>query len=122
MPLADPLRLPDKIVAKFYLQPPPIMVDVLGRPIRGDCWVWTGEINRNGYGRVWIGGKRLMWHRATFDLYMPDPGPALPLRDHLCRVRACGCPDHVEPVTHAENTRRGEALLFGHGRKPGKGA
>lgn len=30
--------------------------------------------------------------------------------DHLCRQHACGNPDHIEPVTSKENTRRGNLL------------
>jgi hypothetical protein len=29
--------------------------------------------------------------------------------DHLCRVRNCVAPDHLEAVTQQENLRRGEA-------------
>ncbi|MFF1336357.1 HNH endonuclease signature motif containing protein [Streptomyces sp. NPDC058290] len=29
--------------------------------------------------------------------------------DHLCRHPACVRPDHLDPVTHAENVRRGRA-------------
>lgn len=32
--------------------------------------------------------------------------------DHLCRVRSCCNPAHLEPVSHAENTKRGAAVLF----------
>jgi hypothetical protein len=36
--------------------------------------------------------------------------------DHLCRVKACINPAHLEPVTSGENTRRAmrEACVHGH--------
>lgn len=75
------------------------------------CWEWQGEINRNGYGRVWVEGKRLMAHRAIYTLIV-GPIPEGLVLDHLCSNRRCCNPAHLEPVTHRENTFRGRAVLF----------
>jgi hypothetical protein len=34
--------------------------------------------------------------------------------DHLCRVHNCVNPEHLEPVTPAENTRRGHLAKLTH--------
>lgn len=75
------------------------------------CWEWQGEMNRNGYGRVWINGKRLMSHRVTYELLVGPIADGLVV-DHLCKNRACCNPEHLEPVTIRENTLRGDAVLF----------
>lgn len=73
--------------------------------------MWTGEMNRNGYGRVSWKGKRPVAHRVVYELLVDQIGEGL-LLDHKCQFRGCVCPLHTEPVTHAENTRRGRAVLF----------
>ena len=75
------------------------------------CWLWLGELNRNGYGRLSVGGRRAMAHRLAYELLVGPIAPGLVL-DHLCRVRCCCNPAHLEPVTVRENTHRGEAVLF----------
>lgn len=75
------------------------------------CWEWQGELNRNGYGRVWIEGRRLMVHRVVWELLRGPIGEGLVL-DHLCKVRCCCNPDHLDPVTQRENVHRGDAVLF----------
>lgn len=75
------------------------------------CWLWQGEINRNGYGRVWVDGKRLMAHRVVYELLHEPIADGLVL-DHLCKVRRCCNPEHLDPVTPRENTLRGDAVLF----------
>lgn len=76
------------------------------------CWVWLGQENRNGYGRLRRFGKRVMAHKYYYEL-LKGPIPKDLVLDHLCRIRACVNPEHLEPVTVQINTLRGEAKLFG---------
>jgi len=76
-----------------------------------DCWIWQGELNRNGYGTLRIKGRRKMVHRIVYEALV-GPIPPEQIVDHLCRSRACCSPRHLEAVAHAENTRRGLAKLF----------
>lgn len=80
------------------------------RPDLGPCWIWTGYVMPFGHGQVNRGtglGTALV-HRVVFEHLMGDVPEGLEL-DHLCRVPACCNPQHLEPVTHAENVRRGRA-------------
>ena len=72
------------------------------------CWIWVGTTAGNGYGRVKIPGTKstVSSHRLVFETLVGPIPPGLDL-DHLCRVRACCNPAHLEPVTRAENLKRG---------------
>lgn len=78
------------------------------------CWLWTGYVE-GGYGRYGHGAERLVHRLVYIELVGPIP-EGLEL-DHTCRVRACCNPDHLEPVTHAENVRRGEGLAAQQARQ-----
>lgn len=71
----------------------------------GDCWEWQGPRAR-GYGRVSIDGRMRPAHRVAYETLV-GPVPEGLVLDHLCRVRACVNPDHLEPVTNRENVLRG---------------
>ncbi len=71
------------------------------------CWLWTASINPEGYGKFWVAGKgRLRAHRVAYELVVGPIPEGLQI-DHLCRVRHCVNPSHLEPVTHRENLLRG---------------
>lgn len=77
---------------------------------RGDsCWQWTGVRDEKGYGRHHLGRKPVKAHRFSYELLVGPIAPGLVI-DHLCRNPGCVKPDHLEPVTAAENTRRGNSI------------
>lgn len=74
------------------------------------CWFWVGFVNPDGYGSFHWNGKSRPAHRAVYELLRGAIEPGLAI-DHLCRVRSCVNPDHLEPVTRRENVLRGESPL-----------
>lgn len=71
----------------------------------GGCWRWIGAHNQGGYGLVGVNGRLVTAHRRAYELVVGSIPHGLVL-DHLCRVRDCCKPFHLEPVTQAENLRR----------------
>lgn len=70
------------------------------------CWLWQGSVNRlNGYGYV----SRGLAHRLSYELFV-GPIPRDLQVDHLCRVRSCVNPEHLEAVTQRENLLRGQTV------------
>ena len=93
-------ELPDRVRDKISLCP------------STRCWFYVGRWNSgNGYGKIKFEGVTWMFHRLVYTLLV-GPIPEDCILDHGCRVRRCCNPAHLEPVTHAVNTRRGEAVLF----------
>lgn len=70
------------------------------------CWLWTAAIANGGYSSFYWRKRRWTAHRLSYaEAYGPIP-PGLEV-DHLCRVRHCVNPSHLEAVTSRENVLRG---------------
>lgn len=74
-------------------------------PFLGPCWLWTDALDRDGYGRVKIDYHNVMPHRFAYEMLVEFIPAGLTI-DHVCRVRHCVNPAHMDPVTNAENVRR----------------
>jgi hypothetical protein len=73
---------------------------------RNGCWLWAGGILPGGYGHVPDGRGEPLAHRLSWITFRGPIPEGLHL-DHLCRVRSCIRPSHLEPVTMRENILRG---------------
>lgn len=79
------------------------------------CWLWTGALNRSGYGYVRRRPNQFLAHRYAYELVI-GPIPDGMTLDHLCAVRNCVNPAHLEPVTLHENIIRSDGPAGRHAR------
>jgi hypothetical protein len=90
---------------------------------RGPCLVWTGHTVRGLYGMFRPGTRstdpKVYVHRYVYEQTV-GPIPAGHELDHVkargCTTGLCVNPDHLEPVIHAENQRRGRLTVCRRGR------
>ena len=80
------------------------IVEDRGCPL-GPCWIWQLTIDKNGYGRTSVDGRPRSAHRVSCER-AHGPIPAGYDVDHLCHVRPCVNPDHLEAVPPIVNQRR----------------
>lgn len=78
-------RLPDRFWEKVQTYP------------ASDCWLWTGCLWK-GYGEFFTAKGTKKSHRIAYETLVGSVPDGLQL-DHLCRVRSCVNPEHLEPVT-----------------------
>lgn len=92
-----PIPLRERFEAKYVVTP-------------GGCWRWIGTRTPEGYGQIRVAvGEVAYAHRVAYELLVGPIPEGLHI-DHLCRVRACVNPAHLEPVTQAENNRRAASV------------
>ena len=103
------------------------------RVAESGCWLWQAGKTWGGYGRFRLNGADRYAHRVSYETFVGQIPDALEI-DHLCRVRACVNPAHLETVTRSVNQQRGigfaginfrrEVCVRGHeftGRKKSNG-
>jgi hypothetical protein len=74
----------------------------------GPCWLWTGARTKAGYGNFRLDNRSgiVVAHRYAWTALVGPLDPGIQL-DHLCRIRNCVNPDHLDPVTGRVNVLRG---------------
>jgi hypothetical protein len=82
----------------------------------GGCWLWTACQSYDGYGYFRLNGKQKRAHRVAFELLVGPIPEGLSL-DHLCRVRHCVNPAHLDPVPIKVNILRGQSVSAQNARK-----
>jgi hypothetical protein len=72
------------------------------------CWLWTGYVNNHGYGVFGRHRQTQYVHRFAYERLVGPIPEGLEL-DHLCRTPSCVNPEHLEAVTHRENSLRSDS-------------
>ncbi len=105
---------PDPVVTRFWSH---VNFDGWRWADGSQCWLWIGAQTRSGgYGLTKHNGKHVPAHRVTYEM-LKGPIPTGLQIDHLCRTPPCVNPAHLEPVTLAENVRRGISPSAANSRK-----
>lgn len=81
-----------------------------------NCWEWTGTTSNRGYGYIYVAGRYVPAHRASYEIFR-GPIPDGMTLDHLCRNRRCVNPHHLEIVSGRENTLRGVGPTAANSKK-----
>ena len=94
----DPSLLPEKVRNQIIMEP------------NSGCWLWIGTLDTYGYGQIAENRKAGIPVRKAHRVIYSQLVKAIPVglvMDHLCRVRCCVNPHHLEPVTPETNVSRG---------------
>jgi len=88
-------------------------------PMSG-CWLWTGYLNKDGYGRFGMKNNTGVGHRwqakeahqVSYELFVGDApkggiGSEFVL-DHVCNNRCCVNPSHLQLLTRVQNVTKGK--------------
>lgn len=90
---------------------------ILSKTVKtSSCWFYTGT-KSSGYGIIYTDGKERVAHRLMYEAEVGEIPKGMEL-DHLCDVKHCVNPEHLQAVTHTENIRRGPQAVEGTLDKP----
>lgn len=83
---------------------------------RGECLIWTGAKDRDGYGQLQVNGRITKAHRYVYE----EANGTIPdgmLIDHICHNRTCANVDHLRLATRQQNSsnRAGATALSSTG-------
>lgn len=65
-----------------------------------ECWEWTGQRDKDGYGTLHVGSTIVRSHRFSYELHA---GATELLVRHRCNNPPCVNPAHLRPGTHDDN-------------------
>ena len=86
------------------------------RPDLGPCWIWTASVNAKGYGIMGAKNGSTLAHVISYNIHLGNVPGGMQI-DHLCRIRNCVNPNHMEVVTPRVNVNRGYGPTAIHARK-----
>lgn len=102
----------DRFTALYIVATPPES----RRPDLGPCWLWKSQLNEYGYAYFYFNGRPRRAHIWAYVHYKGEYDRSLDL-DHLCHIRRCVNPGHMEPVTTRENLMRSNTIQARNARK-----
>ena len=70
------------------------------------CWIWQRYLNPDGYGKIRFEKVEWLTHRLSYTVHV-GPIPEGLVIDHLCSVRSCCNPAHLEATDNGTNLQRG---------------
>lgn len=119
------VKLPPRFWRRVDLNGPEGLHSQTGEAL-GPCWIWMGYRQKTGYGHWSVGGRTdgtrrmVVPHRSAYEALVGPIPKNRPHLDHLCRVRHCVNPRHLEPVTNRVNCQRGVAGKVNGAREAAK--
>lgn len=79
------------------------------------CWEWQRRLDRSGYPAARLGSRDLYVHRLALEARLGKPLGKQPAH-HMCANAKCVNPDHLQPVSHRENSAEMLARVYLLGR------
>ncbi len=78
--------------------------------VSGNCWLWTGPLDRDGYGTFYFRGASRRAHRvAWYSVHGEVPNDFVV--NHTCRNRSCVNPQHLQCISASENALKDSASI-----------
>jgi hypothetical protein len=80
------------------------------------CWLWTAYISNRGYGTIGLTvgpnkSKSIYAHRLSYEMHH-GPIPDGLVVDHICNVRRCVNPEHLQLLTPLANIERSDHPIY----------